>query len=87
MGHFRAWELRAVRRPVRQAGRSSLRVLASRYVQWALVRPNQDLGLDAQDRLAERFWRLPEVEHGQAQIPYFYTRAELERIQPSESKT
>lgn len=36
---------------------------------------------------AEQFWSLPKVDHGQAQVPYFYSREALQRIQPKKEGT
>jgi hypothetical protein len=36
--------------------------------------------LDDALKIVEQFWHLPKVESSAAQIPYFYDRAQLERL-------
>jgi hypothetical protein len=35
---------------------------------------------------AKRFWSLPSVQHGQAQLPYFYSEDALRSIQPKDGQ-
>ena len=35
---------------------------------------------------AKRFWAMPSVQHGQAQVPYFYSEDDLRSIQPKDGQ-
>lgn len=65
-----------MRWPPRQTWRSSFYFFASRHALW-LVRGKAPVVLDHKADQATRetqFWNLPKVEHGQAQVPYFYSK-------------